>query len=321
MVTSPGQDECAVVDAYSGRQPRTIPSSRLHEVGYYVETRRYAKSGYLRLGRVADHMRGVVRAALVAHGMSEALVESSSFSSDPVQGGTIALACSPRHPAVRTAVAALATIGRSAVLVRERDPRTVLRVRYGPGAQLCPVRWLRRDDEWTMHYCGKPLGHDDGEHQEPLTYQLLWDGDDDGLEWPGARSTSTTVSTVDAVDPINRDRDGLAVLAEALQAEDYELPSHIQQFTAQLRTTECRRRDQPGLITYGPLDQEEPDGVTTVTDGAGHRWQRRAGGQWSRADAPGPDGAADVPWYLLAFERAPLTQPLSRRPVLPAAAR
>ncbi|MCZ0211313.1 hypothetical protein OZK63_38785 [Streptomyces sp. UMAF16] len=181
MVTEPGPRESVVVDAYTGRRPRTIPSARLHETSYIVTSRRYVKSGYARI-QVSTHMAGVVRTALKARGMSEDLVDGANFTDDPVLGDTLALACPPDHPAVRICMVALAALGRSAVVSPERDRRTVLRVRYGPGGTLCPVRWMTRDD-WTLHYCGKPLGHADGEHQEPQTYELsrtamttLWNG-------------------------------------------------------------------------------------------------------------------------------------------------
>ncbi|WP_405454364.1 hypothetical protein OG350_37380 [Streptomyces achromogenes] len=318
MVTEPGPRESVVVDAYTGRRPRTIPSARLHETSYIVTSRRYVKSGYARI-QVSTHMAGVVRAALKAREMSEDLVDGANFTDDPVLGGTLALACPPGHPAVRICMVALAALGRSAVVSPERDRRTVLRVRYGPGGTLCPVRWMTRDD-WTLHYCGKPLGHADGEHQEPQTYELFADGDDDALKWPGRR-TPPTKDPLPLEPPSPTAADWPVLHDQVLDATEYErIPPQRRYFGVQLRTTALRRSKRPQLVTYGPLDQAEPEAtVAAVTDGAGmpwHRrtdgagmpWHRRTDGTWRRTGSGAAEHEPDLPWHLLAFRYAPLTQ-------------
>ena len=39
-----------------------------------------------------------------------------------------------------------------------------------------------------MHYCGQRLHHDDESHFDQHTGSVWWDGDDDGLTWPGMSS-------------------------------------------------------------------------------------------------------------------------------------
>jgi hypothetical protein len=238
--------------------------------------------------------------------MSENLVNGAKFDEDPVQGGTLDVDGPPEHPAVRACMTAMAAIGRSAVVVPERGPRTVLRVRYGPGGTLCPVRWMTRD-EWRVHFCGKPLGHDDGEHQEPRTYELFLDGDDDELDWRAHRAASagTPEELVLPRHPSGSVSD-LPVLAdEALDAEERDrLPLHRRYFTVQLRSTAHRRTVRPDLVTFGPLDQEEAAAeATALTDGTGAPWHRCADGLWRHGDGAG----SGLPWYLLAFHHAPLT--------------
>lgn len=305
MITDPGPSESVVVDAYTGRRPRTIPSARLHEATYDPARRRYARSGYVR-AEASRHLADVVRAALTARRIPDDLVNGASFSSDPVLGGTLTLVCQPDHPAVQASMAALAAIGRSAAVIPDRDPRTVLRVRYGPGGALCPVRWMTRDD-WTMHYCGKPLGHADGEHEEPRTYELLLDGDDDGLDWPGHRPPAPP--DAGPARALARSQACLAVTDDSVLDPDEagRVPGFRQHFTVQLRTTALRRAQRPDLMTYGPLDQEEAKApVASVTDGAGRPWRRRASGAWSQAGS-GREPDAVLPWHLLAFRHAPLT--------------
>ncbi|MCL3998200.1 hypothetical protein M4438_32640 [Streptomyces lavenduligriseus] len=249
-----------------------------------------------------------MRTALRARKMSEDLVDGANFADDPVLGGTLALLCPPEHPAVRICMVTLAALGRSAVVSPERDQRTVLRVRYGPGGTLCPVRWMTRDN-WTVHYCGKPLGHADGEHEEPRTYELFLDGDDDALEWPGRR-------TPPAKDPLPLEppaptASGLPALHDQVldAAESERTPPQRRYFTAQLRTAALRRSRRPELVTHGPLNQEEPDGtVASVTDGAGRPWHRDADGNWRRTGPNAAEQESGLPWYLLAFRYAPLTE-------------
>ncbi|MCX4826694.1 hypothetical protein OG883_44440 [Streptomyces sp. NBC_01142] len=185
LVTEPGTLETRVVNAYTGRGPRTIPSSRLHERIYLTESRRYVRSGYLRMREPAVHVAAVLRTALTAAKLSADLLSGCNFGADPVRGGTASLRCLKEHRAVQVCTNALGALGYSAELVPAGSPdAALLRVRYGPGGIYCPVRWLTRED-WTMHYCGQQLRHGDESHFDPYTGGVWWDGDDDGLSWPG----------------------------------------------------------------------------------------------------------------------------------------
>lgn len=188
LVTEARDLEMCVVDAYTGRGLRTIPSSRLHERVFLIESRRYVRSGYLRMREPALHMADVLRAALTAAKLPADLLNGCNFGADPVRGGTAALRCPEAHRAVQICANALDALGYSAELVAAGAPgAALLRVRYGPGETYCPVRWLTRED-WTMHYCGQELNHDDESHYDQHTSSVWWDGDDDGLTWSGADS-------------------------------------------------------------------------------------------------------------------------------------
>ncbi|MGW2952742.1 hypothetical protein [Streptomyces eurythermus] len=118
--------------------------------------------------------------------------------------------------------------------------------------------------------------HTDGAHEEPRTYELFLDGDDDALEWPGRRTPPTKDPLL--LEPPAPTAPGLPVLHDQVfDAAQYErIPHQRRYFTVQLRTTALRRSKHPELVTHGPLDQEEPDGtVAAVTDGVGRPWAPR----------------------------------------------
>ncbi|MFJ9378874.1 hypothetical protein [Streptomyces sp. NPDC101455] len=307
LVLSAGSLESVVVDGYTGRRRRTIPSSRLHDVGYQVDARRTVRSGYLRLGTFSHHLADLVRGALRSRGFDDELISGASVTSDPVTGGTLSMACPPADGAVACVMEALVALGWSAVLVRDRSGRTVLRVRYGRGDVFCPVRWIPRDGEWKARYCGKLLGHDDGEHQDLRSLHLLWDGDDDGLDWQPAPRPDGPITLSPSAGRAER---SLAVLQDAIRDTDRVLRPDDLYFILQVRTTALRRHSQAHLRTCGPLEQVEPEGVTTVTDGSGRRWGRRSDGLWVQAPTHSPDGfvPAPIPWHALAFEAGPLTE-------------
>ncbi|MFG2211019.1 hypothetical protein [Streptomyces sp. NPDC048638] len=188
LVTDPGLIETRAVDAYTGRTPRTVTSNRLHERMYLTESRRYVRSGYLRTREPAGHFTAVLGAALVRARLSADLLGGCNFGADPVRGGTPTVRCRDGHRAIEVCIGALARLGYSAERVAASSPDMVLlRVRFGPGGTYCPVRWLTRED-WTVHYCGQLLGHDDESHVDQHTGSMWWNGDDGGLSWSGART-------------------------------------------------------------------------------------------------------------------------------------
>ncbi|WTO32999.1 hypothetical protein OG399_44950 [Streptomyces achromogenes] len=146
------------------------------------------------------------------------------------------------------------------------------------------------------------MGHADGEHQEPRTYELFVDGDDDALEWPGRRTPS-------AKDPLPLEPPaptvaGLPVLHDQVldAAESERIPPERRYFTVQLRTAALRCSGRPELVTYGPLDQAEPKAsVAAVADGASRRWHRGCDGTWHRTGSGAAEQGTGLPWHLLAF--------------------
>ncbi|MFE4829915.1 hypothetical protein [Streptomyces sp. NPDC056672] len=311
MVTEPGLRESIVVNAYTGRAERRIPSERLHEAAYDTAARRYTKSGYLRLGSPADHLLTVVRTALAARRLTADVLSGGSVGRDPARGGTITLSCPETHPATRVCTKTLAVLGWSAVLIPASDPRTVLRVRYGPGGLYCPVRWLTRDD-WTMHYCGEHIGHDGPEHFDRHTGGMWWDGDDDGLEWKAAVPALATRRRRPGGHP-NADLPVLDDRITTASDTSIALPEHRVDFAAQLHTTGLRRSTRPGLQTFGPLDQDQPRSVkpgAIVIVGDGTPWQLGTDGLWTPVLAEPttitPERTGRT-WQALAFRYAPVT--------------
>lgn len=319
MVTQPGSRESVVVNAYTGRAERTILSARLHEFGYDKATRRHAKSGYLRTPLLAEHLLTVLRAGLATRRLADDIFSGGSVGHDPARGGTISLTCPETHPAVQASTQTLAVLGWSAVLIPDAGPRAVLRVRYGPGGLYCPARWLTRDD-WTMHYCAEHVGHDGPEHYDRHTGDVWWDGDNDGLDWiPGPVSARDrpAMPTRPSRPEGRGDMDYLAVLADALATENEDtpaVPKHARLFAAQLHTTELRRSAQPGLRSFGPLDQVQPRAMepgAVVIDGDGTPWQLGPDNLWTAQVQPGataPGSTGGRVWQALAFRYAPLTE-------------
>ena len=113
---------------------------------------------------------------------------------------------------------------------------------------------------------------------------------------------------------MNQPRTDLPVLADA-----YDHPTVVQaapgtrDFAAQIALTEMRREQCPGLTTWSPLDQNEPEQLGAgVRDGDADIWTRNSrSGRWrmtafsaSRHEARA--GKA-LTWQQLAYHYGPLT--------------